>query len=468
VIFSQLEFVIFLAAVFAFLLCVRNLRAQHIFLIVASIYFYAYWDWRFALFLALSTYADYVLAKCIEDTDVEVHRRGWLVLTIILNVSVLFYFKYCNFFITSAAVLLEPLGWKTNTLNVLLPAGISFWTFQKLCYTIDVYRKQLKACRKLTDYALYAFFFPQLVAGPIVRASDFLPQLTSARPITWARVREGFQLFVFGFFKKVFIADNVAAYVDSCFQNVPVLSGASLWLAAICYAIQIYCDFSGYSDMAIGVARAIGYDFKRNFDLPYVSRSITEFWRRWHISLSTWLRDYLYIPLGGNRLGRRRTYINLMLTMLLGGLWHGASWTFVFWGGLHGVALAVHKRWMEWRGKDPRRETGGGVGAFFGWLLTMVVVLVGWVLFRAGSFGAATTMLGRMFTWASGVHYLHPFAFVAVGMMLVPHLLHSFGLNRLAELRMRGSLAAPVLLFMLGLAIVFYPTGFRPFIYFQF
>lgn len=462
-IFSQLEFFIFFGFVVLFLLCVKNLRVQHIFLLLASVYFYAYWDWRFAVFLCASTACDYFLGRKIEQSHSKAVRRSWLIASILLNLVVLCIFKYYNFFISSAQPIFQALGWHPGTLNLILPAGISFWTFQKLCYTIDVYRGEMKACNRFTDFAMYVMFFPQLVAGPIVRASDFLPQLESQRPITWLRAYEGFRLFVFGFFKKVFIADGVARFVDYSFTNADLLSGWTLWLAAISYSIQIYCDFSGYSDMAIGAARIIGYDFKINFNLPYVSTNITEFWRRWHISLSSWLKDYLYIPLGGNRKGHIRTYINLFITMLLGGLWHGANWTFVFWGGLHGLGLAIHKLYLELVGKKETR-----ISKIVGWGLTMLLVQVGWVFFRAPNFSIAKTVLVSMFTLADGISYLAPTAFLSVGLMLIPHVLHALRKDSLMELPHTSIYSFYVLFLMMALSILYYPTDFQPFIYFQF
>jgi alginate O-acetyltransferase complex protein AlgI len=465
-IFSQIEFLAFFVAVFAGNALLPTLRLKHLFLLAASLYFYAYWDWRFCGLLIASSYGDFLIGRRIVASQGDRQRRHWMWASILLNLGVLGYFKYANFFIQSASAAFQTLGWHPQTLSIILPAGISFFTFQKFSYTIDLYRREIPPCKRFSDFLLFISFFPQLVAGPIVRASEFLPQLSEPRPLTAMHCFEGFRQFVFGFFKKVFIADRIAGFVDYSFDNAAVLSGGTLWLAVLSYTLQIYCDFSGYSDMAIGCARALGYDFRPNFNLPYIATSITEFWRRWHISLSTWLRDYLYIPLGGNRLGKRRTYINLMTTMLLGGLWHGASWTFVFWGGLHGVALAVHKVWLDAIGGElPKHSRALKLTS---WAVTMLVVMLGWVFFRARDFSTAGLMLSRMVTLRDGVSHLPPFVFLALALMAVPHVIAACGAERRFELRHDRLLTPVVLLSLFALALLFYPEGFAPFIYFQF
>jgi alginate O-acetyltransferase complex protein AlgI len=267
----------------------------------------------------------------------------------------------------------------------------------------------------------------------------------------------------------VFLADRLAPFVDTIFSHAGAFDGWTVWLGVLAYAVQIYCDFSGYSDMAIGLARILGYEFSINFNLPYLSRSMQEFWHRWHISLSTWLRDYLYIPLGGNRNGRARTYVNLLITMVLGGLWHGASWTFVFWGGLHGVALAVNRGWREWRELRGKRRQAGVVSGLIGRLATLLIVLIGWVFFRAGSFSQAVVILGKMFTLGSGFRWVHPFACAAVLAVTLQHILLSWP-TRPGWMNLPSShwITPAVLVFLFGLSILFYPTGFAPFIYFQF
>lgn len=464
-IFNQIEFVLLMVGVLLFHALVRNQVARRRFLLLTSYYFYGYWDWRFLGLMTSTITVDYLVARAIHAQSDPGIRKRLLLVSLVVNLGVLGFFKYFNFFIASATPLLQALGLHPHTLNLILPVGISFFTFQSLSYTIDVYRRHITPCRHYLDYALYVSFFPQLVAGPIVRASEFLPQLERPSAITWTRAFEGFRQFVFGFFKKVFIADRIAPFIDNCFDHAGVMSGTTLWLAVVAYAMQIYCDFSGYSDMAIGCARMLGYDFSRNFNLPYLATNITEFWRRWHISLSSWLRDYLYIPLGGNRRGRGRTYINLMLTMVLGGLWHGASWSFIWWGTLHGVGLASHKLYMELRGtRTPARLPG----VLLSWLATMTLVLVAWVFFRANNMDKALGILTSMFTLADGVAWAHPFVLLALSLLALQHLAACWGWRGEAALTADRWYTPVILFFLLGLAILFYPKGFAPFVYFQF
>lgn len=465
--FTQLEFAVFFAIVF--LVSLGNFRFQKTFLLVASYYFYGYWDWRFLLLIAGCTLLNWYAAERISAANSRNVRKAWMVFALAASLGALGFFKYYNFFVHSLNALMDRWGWSMGSLRIILPVGISFFTFQTLSYTVDVYRGDLKNCRSLQDFALYVAFFPQLVAGPIVRASEFLPQLETPRKICRKQIYEGGRIFIFGFFKKVFLADRLAQFVDVIFSHAGAFDGLSVWLGVLAYAVQIYCDFSGYSDMAIGLARILGYEFSVNFNLPYISKSIQEFWHRWHISLSTWLRDYLYIPLGGNRRGRARTYVNLLVTMILGGLWHGASWTFVFWGGLHGVALAVNRRWIEWRGQRMESGSGAVFRAWAGRLATLLVVLIGWVFFRSGTFAQASLILGKMFTMDDGFRWIHPFAFAVVLGVILQHVLLAWP-RRPAWINLPSShwVTPGALVFLLGLSILFYPTGFAPFIYFQF
>ena len=345
VLFNTAEFFIFFAAI---LLLYRALphRAQNWMLLVASYVFYGWWDWRFLALIGASTVLDWALALGIERAR-ERHgdaaaKRG-IILSVVANLTILGFFKYFNFFVDSAEHLLRGFGYEgsTWTLRIILPVGISFYTFQSMSYTIDVYRGELKASRSLPDFALFVAFFPQLVAGPIERATSLLPQIQRPRHVTRTDWEEGLLLFAVGFFRKVAIADPAGVLADYYFADPAAFSSVQLSVGVLLYALQIYNDFAGYSDMARGSARLLGFTLMRNFRHPYFATSFSDFWKRWHISLSGWLRDYLYIPLGGNRNGRVRTHANLMATMLLGGLWHGANWTFVVWGGLHGAFLIV-------------------------------------------------------------------------------------------------------------------------------
>ena len=467
--FFQIEFMILAVVVVAFLLAIRNNRSRKLFLLATSYYFYAYWDWRFLGLIIFSTVVDYLVSRGMGRAVRPASRKLLFGVSLICNLGLLGFFKYFNFFLDSLKVLLEPSGLHLGTLDIILPVGISFYTFQTLGYTIDVYRRQLEPCKDFFDFALFVAFFPQLVAGPIVRASVFLPQLDTSRKLTWERTFDGFQQFVFGLFKKCFIADRLAFFVDGVFGNAGIFDGPTTWLAVLSYAVQIYCDFSGYSDMAIGTARIMGYDFPKNFNYPYIARSIVDFWRRWHISLSTWLRDYLYIPLGGNQKGKRRTQINLIVTMLLGGLWHGAAWTFVLWGALHGVALVVNKLLSARFERDGGLRHGPLTG-FTGWFLTLLIVLVGWVFFRCtnGGFMQAARMLEKMFAAPDGVAWYYPFAIFAVLLVAITHALQA---SRLAHWRTLSATKwyTPVILFtMIWLVVVFPARTFTPFVYFQF
>lgn len=462
--FSSLEFAIFLCCVLGVLFVVRSNSARKPFLLAASYYFYAYWDYRFLSLILISTLTDYTVGRALEFTRNELRRKWLLVTSLVVNLGLLGYFKYCNFFIESAAPLLEGLGLHAGTLDIILPVGISFYTFQTLSYTIDVYRRKMPVCKCPFDFALFVAFFPQLVAGPIVRASHFIPQLGQATRLNAEDLYEGFRRFTFGLAKKVFLADRLAMYVDFVFENHALMDTPTVWLGVAAYTLQIYFDFSGYSDMAIGVARMMGYDLGENFNFPYLSRSFSEFWRRWHISLSSWVRDYLYIPLGGNRGGVAKTSLNLMLTMLLMGLWHGAAWTFVFWGGLHGLGLVTERIAY---GKETIRPPHTVASGVLGWGYTMLVAVVGWVFFRAQSFEAAGTIIKRMFVPSSGVTWLHPFVLAVLSATVMWHIAQAF--SRTDWLLEKKGWYTPALLFsLLWLVVIFYPKGFTPFIYFQF
>lgn len=472
--FTQVEFGVLLLAVLGSFALLRGHGPRKIVLLIASYYFYAYWDWRFLSLIIGSTVLDFFVARAIERSDRPRRRKRLLAVSVVANLGLLATFKYLGFFAASFEAAFGPalaaVGWTPNLdllTGIVLPVGISFYTFQTLSYTIDVYRGGLRSCERFTDFALFVAFFPQLVAGPIVRASHLLPQFVGSRPLSWDRAVRGFSQFTVGLFKKVFIADRIAAFVDAIFANAELYDGAAIWLAVGCYSVQIYCDFSGYSDMAIGTARLLGYDFEENFEHPYISRSITEFWRRWHISLSSWLRDYLYIPLGGNRRGPVRTYINLMLTMLLGGLWHGAAWTFVVWGLIHGGALAL-ERLMRPRLAGVVAALPRALAAALGWGWTLLIVMVAWVFFRAPDFGTAAVVIERMFTAPGGTAWLPPFSLFAVALIGAAQAL---AVSRWARLRAFAPdrLHTPVVLFsMWWLVLVFPVRDFAPFIYFQF
>ena len=403
--FNSWEFALFFLVVFA-LYNILALRAQNVLLLVASYFFYGWWDWRFLSLLLISTVVDYTAARLMEKAP-DRRRRLLLIWSVCTNLGILGFFKYFNFFVDSAAGALTAFGLQANlpTLRVILPVGISFYTFQTMGYTIDVYRRRLQPTRDLLTFAVYVSYFPQLVAGPIERAERLLPQLAAPRHITQEKLTSGALLVLVGLTRKVAIADAVAGQVDVAFSAPGSASALILLRAVFLFALQIYGDFAGYTDIARGVSRMLGIELMENFNHPYFATSITAFWRRWHISLSTWLRDYLYIPLGGNRGPRWFVYRNLMITMLLGGLWHGAAWTFVAWGGIHGVALVVDKlRLGRRKPVDPPvvKTWRDSLRAGAGWLVTMVVVGLAWVFFRAPDFGSAFQALAGIFTLRGG------------------------------------------------------------------
>jgi D-alanyl-lipoteichoic acid acyltransferase DltB (MBOAT superfamily) len=402
--FNSLEYLVFLPLVVAAHFVLPH-RFRWMLLLAASYYFYMSWKPAYAILMAASTLVDYVAAIAMAGQPASRSRRWYLWLSLAANLGFLGSFKYWNFINDSVRAALDPIGvlYDVPQLPWLLPVGISFYTFQSLSYTIDVYRGDIQPERHLGRFALYVSFFPQLVAGPIERSTKLLPQFRKRHVWQEARVISGAQLIIWGLFKKIVIADPVGAYVTAVYESPGSFEGLPLVIATYFFAIQIYCDFSAYSDIAIGSARILGYDLMENFRRPYLATSVADFWRRWHISLSTWFRDYVYVPLGGSRVGDGRWAVNIMLVFLASGLWHGANWTFVAWGALHGVyilvgrmTLPVRRQVVLWAGIDrwPRLRTALQVAS------TFHLVLVGWILFRANSFGDALIVLTNM--WRIG------------------------------------------------------------------
>jgi alginate O-acetyltransferase complex protein AlgI len=383
-----------------------------------------------------------------------------------VNLGILVLFKYFNFFVGSFKPFLQMLGFNARSLDLILPLGISFYTFKTLTYTIDLYYRKNEPCNSFLDYAVFVTFFPTLVAGPISRASHFLPQLRTFSP-SCENLQIGIRLFVIGLFKKLFIADNLGFYVDSFYASPLVFDSITAWFAVVSYALQIYFDFSGYSDMAIGSSRIMGFQIEDNFNYPYLSKNIGEFWRRWHITLSQWIRDYVYIPLGGGRRGSIRIYLNLMIAMLLCGLWHGAAWTFVLWGGYHGVALCFHRAFKN-RLKPGEQATDSSVSSIVKWLLTFFVVTIGWVFFRSPDFKAAWQVIGQLFLPHSGVQWIYPFAVFIIIATVIFHILKALDLSRILELSEKAWYTPAVLFCLVWLVFLFYSREFTPFIYAQF
>lgn len=393
--FNSIEFLCFLPIVFGLYWFVLkdSLRGQNALIVLASYVFYGAWDVRFLSLIILSSIVDFLLGQAIHDSNEQRKRKLFLFLSLGVNLGILGFFKYYGFFVDSFVDLLNGLGFQAHrsTLNIILPVGISFYTFQTLSYTIDIYRKQLEPTRDPVAFFAFVAFFPQLVAGPIERASNLLPQFLKNRTFDEQYAISGLRIMLWGFFKKVVIADRLAEYVDIVYSAPGEFQGISLIIATLFFALQIYCDFSGYSDIAIGVARLFGFDLMTNFRTPYFATSLREFWQRWHISLSTWFRDYVYIPLGGNRVGEVRKIYNLMVTFLVSGLWHGANWTFVIWGGIHGLILSFETIF--------RKSTAFNfVPNIIKGLFIFTVVCLAWIFFRANNVSDAFLIFNNTFT----------------------------------------------------------------------
>ena len=412
--FLSLSFALFFGAVLLLLKAFNGKKAQQRILLGASYLFYALWDWRFLLLLIALSAAVWFLGKAAYEKG----SKPALMAGLILCIGVLGIFKYLGFFVESFCSLV---GLSEVTLRLILPVGLSFYIFQAISYLCDAYWKKITPA-SLFHVLLYIGFFPQIVSGPIVKAHDFLPQLEQAHPIIEENVSAGLQQFCVGMFKKVVIADRLGVAVNAVFAAPVAYSGFSLAMAAFTYTIQLYCDFSGYSDMAIGVARCMGYDLGKNFNMPFLARNPSDFWRRWHISLSSWFRDYVYIPLGGSRRGYGRTCRNLFITMLLSGIWHGANWTFLVWGALHGVASAGHKIFRDQR-KKRERVSSGVLGEIVCAAGTFLLVTLLFIPFRAESLAQAWLVLVRIFTMAGGIHYVNVFAVIYGGLILGVHAL---------------------------------------------
>ena len=398
--FTTLTFLLFLSAVFPLYWCAKDRFRQNVLLLFASYFFYGWWDYRFCALMLFTSLLDYSIGLLIYKSDVLRWRRFLLLLNIICNLGVLGFFKYYHFFADNFQLLAAPLGWHVHpvTMSILLPAGISFYTFQAMSYTIDIYRRKMVPTTHVVEYLAFISFFPHLVAGPIMRAAHLLPQFLRPRHFCYSEAVDGCRQILWGFCKKMMVADNLAPYVDRAYAHPQALTGPQLALATVCFAFQIYCDFSAYSDIAIGTAKLFGFELMRNFAYPYFAPTMAEFWHRWHISLSTWFRDYVYIPLGGRYVSRWRRALNVMITFLLSGLWHGAAWNFVVWGGLNGLAvLPATLRSAKTRAHADDGPVGGyrlpSLGTLTGMLGTFILTCIFWTFFRAPTLADALTIL---------------------------------------------------------------------------
>ncbi|HJZ90489.1 MAG TPA: MBOAT family O-acyltransferase [Gemmataceae bacterium] len=472
--FCTQQFLFFFVIVFSAYWAIPWVRPRVWLLLAASYYFYSSWNADLARLIFLTTVCDFFIARGMDATAVPWRRRALLLLSIVGNLSVLCYFKYANFFLDSLRTALTAAGAQSSlpVLNVVLPIGISFYTFEAISYTVDVYRGRIRAERRLDHFLLFILFFPHLVAGPIVRARDFLPQVYRPKCLTWPRMAVGGRLILLGVFKKLAIADRMALLADPVFVDPGRFESGVVWLAAVAYAIQVYCDFSGYSDIALGTARLLGYRLAVNFNLPFAAVNMADLWRRWHISLSTWIRDYVFFPLGGSRGSEWRTAFNLLLAMTLCGLWHGAAWTFVAWGTLNGVFLLVHRHFAAWADDKAalRSALDSGPGTFARVALTFLTFTLGVVVFRSPSFHSALTFLGRLFAPAGGegspvpvVTFWAIAAIVAAGHVIGSGWPGAALANRFPA-PVRGLAYASVLF----LALVLAPVNGKVFVYFQF
>ncbi len=470
--FNSIEFALFLPVVFLLYWFVfrRSVRAQNLFVVAASYLFYGWWDWRFLFLIAFTSLCSWGSGLLIERYRQRPVAKAVHVLNIVLNLAILGVFKYYDFFVTSFANLFLHGRTDGLLLNIILPVGISFYTFQALSYSIDVYRGKLEPTRDIVQFFAFVSFFPQLVAGPIERATNLLPQFAKPRTFDYAQAVDGMRQILWGLFKKIVVADNCAAYVDYVYGAYSTQSGLTLAIAAVLFAFQIYGDFSGYSDIAIGTSKLFGIKLMRNFDNPYFSRDIAEFWRRWHISLTTWFRDYVYIPLGGSRVSKAKVVRNTFVIFLLSGFWHGANWTFLAWGAYHAVLflpLILLGRNRKFTGVVAEDRLLPSWSDFGRMLLTFILVTVGLVLFRADSISQAWHYLALL--PQGGEAYTEGLAActVYVLLMLVMEWIHRAG-NHGLDLHIRSTALRILLYYSLIVIMFFAYTNSEAFIYFQF
>ncbi|WP_299109760.1 MBOAT family O-acyltransferase [uncultured Winogradskyella sp.] len=396
--FNSFEFVIFFCIVFfIYYKSYNNLKFQNILLLVSSYIFYGWWDWKFLTLIVISSLSDYIIGKAIDESDNKKKRKQLLILSLTINLGILGFFKYYNFFSQSFSDFVALFGFETNPflLNIVLPVGISFYTFQTMSYTIDIYKGKMKSNKNLLEFMTFVSFFPQLVAGPIERASHLLPQFSKKRTFNLYEFKEGAKQGLWGLFKKIVIADNCAFYANQIFENSDSYPGSVLVIGVILFAFQIYGDFSGYSDIAIGISRMMGIDLMQNFKSPYLSENIQDFWRRWHISLSTWFRDYVYIPLGGSKVDSSfRRSLNIIITFTVSGFWHGANWTFIIWGALHSLFYFIQTSYS--RNMATVKILPEKFVKFFSILITFIAVTFAWIFFRADSFSHAISYISEI------------------------------------------------------------------------
>lgn len=477
--FNSIEYAFFLPIVFILYWFVfkKSYKIQNLLLVASSYFFYACWDWRFLFLLAFSTILDFVSGLKIEKTHSRINKKIWLILSVGINLGFLGIFKYYNFFVESFAELLATIGITahTSTLNIILPVGISFYTFHGLSYVFDIYNNKIKPCHSWINYSLFVSFFPLLVAGPIERATHLLPQVEKPRTFNYSKSIDGLRQILWGLFKKVVIADNCAALADNVFNNPDQYHGSSLILGAIFFSIQIYGDFSGYSDIALGSARLLGFELLKNFSFPYFSRDIAEFWRRWHISLSSWFKDYVYIPLGGSRGSMIKTIQNTFIIFLVSGFWHGANWTFLAWGGLNALFILPSIIFKSNRRNLDVVAQGRILPSFnelFQVTSTFLLSTFAWIFFRAESIQHALEFIQNIFTPEL---FSFPKMYSIQVLLLIPLFFSiewvgresNYAIEEL-EIKVKSRLLRWCFYYFIGILIFLYSGHHQAFIYFQF
>ena len=475
--FNSIPFLIFLPTVFFLYWVVfkKRLSAQNIMLLISSYVFYGWWDYRFLALILASTLVDYLVGTALAKQENKNARKKLLWLSLIFNFGLLGFFKYFNFFIDSWVDAWQHFGitMHASTLNIILPVGISFYTFQTLSYTIDVYRKKMVPTRNFIEFATYVAFFPQLVAGPIERAAQLLPQFKTKKYFDYKLAKEGVYLIIWGLFQKMVIADSCATYTNAIFDNYQNLNSLSLMMGAVYFAFQIYGDFAGYSNIAIGTAKLFGFNLMRNFNYPYFSRDIAEFWRRWHISLSTWFRDYLYIPIGGSKGSKGQQIRNVFVIFLVSGFWHGANWTFVVWGGLHAIfflPLLLMNKNRKHLAAINLQKSFPGIREFFQILLTFMLTSFAWIFFRSASITESFLYIKRLFlnlNFKSEYLNIERYSIEMLGIIGVFVLMEWFNRDKECPISGRFSYVKMIVIVFLILTLGVY-SEHQNFIYFQF
>lgn len=471
-IFASFDFIFFIIFFILILKLIQN-KSENFkksYILISSYFFYGYWDWRFLGLIWFVTFINYYASALINKEETQ-HKDFWLLISLISCLCLLGFFKYYNFFIDSIKVFLPLTHDPLQNLNIILPLGISFFTFQAMGYTIDVHRKKIKPAGKL-DFFLFVAFFPQLLSGPINRADLFFPQLKNKIILNKKNFNDGLSLFIVGFFKKSLLADSLSIFVNEVFGHISIFNWSTVLAAVIAYTLQIYFDFSGYSDMAIGIGKIIGFKLPDNFNKPYKSINIAEFWRRWHISLSTWFRDYLYIALGGNRKGAFRSYFNLLVTMVLCGMWHGASWNFIFWGFYHGLLLIVHRLFTAYKNlihfSFYKNQLIKNLFNFFSISLTFILVAIGWVPFRANNFEDTYQVFNKIILLGQGIFWIHISFYIILPCCIIYYFIKDTDKLKDKLIGFDNVTQLTVTMAILMLVLLFSPIGNSPFIYFQF